>query len=85
MRTTRAAAAVARLNRRLPDHHYSLASAPGGLLQLLRLQDGGEEAVGTALMQDEFVAYVDSLGPQAVRRVTRNDAAFERQLVKKPG
>jgi hypothetical protein len=32
---------------------------------------------------DEFVAFVNGLGPQEVRRMTRNDIAFEKQLVKK--
>ncbi len=32
---------------------------------------------------DEFVPQVDAMGPQKVARVTRSDAAFARQLVKK--
>jgi hypothetical protein len=32
---------------------------------------------------DEFVTFVNSLGPQAERRLTKNDVAFEKQLVKK--
>ena len=34
---------------------------------------------------DAFVAFVNTFGPQIPRRMTKNDAAFEKQLVgKKP-
>ena len=32
---------------------------------------------------DDFVAFVNGLGPQEVKRMTKNDLAFEKQLVKK--
>ena len=46
--------------------------------------DGGKQRVSEALPLDEFVQFVNAQGPQAVRRATKNDAAFEKQLVKKP-
>jgi len=45
--------------------------------------EGEERAVSEALALDEFVRFVNAQGPQVVPRVTRNDAAFARQLVKK--
>ena len=38
---------------------------------------------GAPMPLDEFDIFVNSLGPQQVRRVTKNDAAFEKQLVRK--
>jgi hypothetical protein len=32
---------------------------------------------------DDFVRFVNGLGPQEVKRMTKNDIAFEKQLVKK--
>jgi hypothetical protein len=47
-------------------------------------EDGSETAVSQPMALDEFVTHVDAQGPQKVRRLTKNDAAFEKQLVKKP-
>ena len=33
---------------------------------------------------DAFVAFVNGLGPQKARRVSKLDVAFEKQLTKKP-
>jgi hypothetical protein len=46
------------------------------------LADGSQHS-HAPLPLDAFVTLVDSLGPQKVRRITKNDAAFERQLVKR--
>lgn len=84
MRSTRASAALSRLNARCPDKHYSLSNTGNGLF-FLSLHDGvDEQQVCAAMPLDEFVAFVNSLGPQQARRVTKNDAAFEKQLVRKP-
>lgn len=83
MRSTRASAAVARLNARSPGAHYQLSITGGGLFLLCEQENAGERQVNEPLPLDEFVRLVDSLGPQQQRRVTRNDAAFERQLVRK--
>jgi hypothetical protein len=84
MRSTRATAALSRLNVRCPDQHYTLSSTATGLFFLSRQTEAGEEQVCAGMPLDEFVAFVNGLGPQTVRRVTRNDAAFEKQLIRKP-
>jgi hypothetical protein len=84
MRSTRASAAVSRLNTRCPDQHYMLSNTGNGLF-FLSLQNGDvEEQVCAPMPLDEFVTHVNQLGPQQARRVTKNDAAFEKQLVRKP-
>lgn len=85
MRSTRAAAAVARLNERSGDLHYVMTKTGNDLFYLsLQKEDGSEEKVTETLDQDEFVRQVKLMGPQEVRRMTKNDIAFEKQLVKKP-
>ena len=84
MRSTRAAASVHRLNGRVTDKHYVMISTGSGLFILGEQQeDGSEVTVCDAMALDDFVTYVNSLGPQAVRRMTKSDIAFEKQLVKK--
>jgi hypothetical protein len=85
MRSTRATAAIARLNARSQGHHYSMALTGGGLFILReRLADGDSE-LSTALSLDEFVQLVDSMGPRKEVRITRSEAAFMKQLVRKDG
>lgn len=85
MRSTRASAAISRLNARCPDQHYMLSNTGNGMFYL-SLQDGdAEKTMCEPMPLDEFVAFVNSLGPQQARRITRNDAAFEKQLLRKPG
>ena len=43
----------------------------------------GEAPLCEPLELDAFVAFVNQLGPQAARRVSKLDVAFEKQLVKK--
>ena len=83
MRSTRASAAVARLNARSAGTQYLMSITGAGLFLLYAQEDAGERQVNEPLPLDEFVRLVDSLGPQQQRRLTRNDAAFERQLVRK--
>lgn len=45
--------------------------------------DGGDKDVAEALPLDEFVRLVDATGPQKAPRITKNDAAFAKQLVRK--
>ena len=45
--------------------------------------DGEDRALSDALALDDFVSLVDSLGPQKTPRMTKNDLAFARQLVRK--
>ena len=85
MRSTRAAAAIARLNARSEGHLYRMVVTGNGLFKLQDQIDGGVQELSAALPLDDFVALVNSLGPQKVRRVTKNDAAFAKQLVRKTG
>lgn len=85
MRSTRATAAVARLNARSDGHRYEMVVTGTGLFLLQDRVDGRTEVLSAALPLDDFVQLVDSLGPQKVRRVTRNDAAFAKQLQRKHG
>jgi hypothetical protein len=83
MRSTRATAAVARLNERSPGRHYLMVLVGGKQFLLRERVDGKDADVGTALDLDDFVRFVDAQGPQKAPRVTKNDAAFARQLVRK--
>jgi len=84
MRSTRASAAVARLNERSSGHHYTMALTGDGLFKLRERLAEGDKEVSAALPLDDFVRFVNTMGPQETRRITKNDAAFARQLVKKP-
>ena len=84
MRSTRATAAIARLNARSEGHHFMMILTGTGLFKLSEQVEGGHTLLSEALSLDDFVRLVDSMGPQKIRRVTKNDAAFAKQLVKKP-
>jgi hypothetical protein len=83
MRSTRATAAINRLNTRSEGHRYTMALTGSGLFTLHEQCEDGLQQLGTALALDDFVSFVDSLGPQKLRRITKNDAAFAKQLVRK--
>jgi hypothetical protein len=83
MRSTRATAAIARLNTRNEGHHYKMALTGAGQFILReRIGETDNELTGP-LSLDDFVCLVDSLGPQKVVRITKSEAAFMKQLVKK--
>ena len=84
MRSTRASAAIARLNRRSEGPTYLMAMTGSGLFVLREQVDGHDKDVSAALPLDEFVRFVNAQGPQQAPRITRNDAAFAKQLVRKP-
>jgi hypothetical protein len=42
--------------------------------------NGDMERLSPSLEQDEFVAFVNAFGPQEVKRVSKLDVAFEKQL-----
>ena len=84
MRSTRASAAVARLNRRSTGSQFTMTLTGAGLFKLRERCDGVDKEVSAALEQDDFVRFVNALGPQEIKRVTKNDAAFARQLIRKP-
>lgn len=80
-RSTRASAAVERLKRRTGITSYSMARTGAGHFFLS--EKPGAPPLCAPLEMDDFVAFVDSLGPQPERRMTKNDIAFEKQLVRK--
>lgn len=84
MRSTRASAAVARLNRRSEGRHFLLVITGNGLFKLREQADGEDKLLSDALPLDDFVRFVDAMGPQKAPRMTKNDAAFAQQLLKKP-
>lgn len=84
MRSTRATAAVARLNERSEGRHYLMALTSDGRFKLRERTAAGELELSDALPLDDFVRFVNTLGPQKAARITKNDAAFAKQLVKKP-
>lgn len=83
MRSTRAAAAVSRLNARSEGREYVLTNTRDGLFFLSEWV--GDETVRCTepCGLDEFVTMVNGMGPQVVKRLTKNDIAFQKQLVKK--
>ena len=84
MRSTRASAAIARLNRRSDGRNYLMAMTGSGLFQLRERVDGQDKDISEALPLDDFVRFVNAPGPQEVPRITKNDAAFAKQLIRKP-
>ena len=80
-RSTRASTAVERLKERTGQQGYSMARTGEGLFFLSEAP--GEPPLCAPLELDEFVAFVNKLGPQKERRMSKLDVAFEKQLVKK--
>jgi hypothetical protein len=80
-RSTRASAAVERLKKRTGVTSYSMARTGDGLFFLS--ERPGAPPLSPPLELDDFVAFVNGLGPQEVKRVSRHDVEFEKQLVRK--
>jgi hypothetical protein len=80
-RSTRASAAVDRLKRRTGTTTYSMARTGDGLFFLS--ERPGAPPLCAPLELDDFVAFVNGLGPQEVKRVSKHDVEFEKQLVRK--
>lgn len=81
MRSTRASAAVTRLNARDPEHRYSLGMTASGFFYLLRATSGAApEKISADLTMEEFVDFTNRTGPQKKVKISRFDAAFEKQL-----
>jgi hypothetical protein len=84
MRSTKASAAVARLNSRDPDHQYSMGMTASGFFYLLRSSDSGvQEKISEDLTLEEFVIFANRTGPQKKVKVSKFDVAFEKQLTGK--
>ncbi len=80
-RSTRASAAVERLKKRTGNPGYSMARTGDGLFFLS--ERPGAPPLCPPLELDDFVAFVNKLGPQEEKRVSKHDLAFEKQLVRK--
>jgi hypothetical protein len=81
MRSTKASAAVARLNARDPEHRYSLGMTAAGFFYLLRAAGNARpERISDDLTLEEFVEFANKTGPQKKPRIGRHDAAFEQKL-----
>ena len=82
MRSTKASSAVERLNKR-GEQNYSMGTNGKGLFWLYQ---PGENGVSTKLCEpmtmDDFVVFVNGFGPQIVKRVSKLDVEFSKQLVK---
>ena len=83
MRSIRATGAVARLNSRSEGHHYTMALTGGGLFILRERVDGADKPLSDTLALDDFVRLVDSMGAKKTPRITKSEAAFMKQLVRK--
>lgn len=83
MRSTKASAAVTRLNARDTAYRYSLGMTASGFFYLLRAAgSGAPEKISGDLTLEEFVEFANKTGPQKQARVSKLDAAFEKQLGK---
>lgn len=75
-----------RLNARDSEYRYSLGMTGNGLFHLLRASPGAApERVSSDLPLDEFVQLVNQTGPQKKVKVSKYDAAFEKQLGNRNG
>lgn len=81
MRSTRASAAVDRLKVRSGKASWSMVITGAGLFFIS--ERPGSEPLCEPLELDDFVAFVNKLGPQTARKISKLDAAFEQQLTKK--
>lgn len=61
-----------------------MALTGNGMFILRQRIDGVDKQIADALLLDDFVRLVDSMGPKKVPRITKNEAAFAKQLVRKP-
>jgi hypothetical protein len=88
MRSTKASSAVERLNRR-GDQNYSMGTNGKGLFWLaqpsknLPGENGASAKLCEPMTMDDFVVFVNAFGPQIVKRVSKLDIEFSKQLVKK--
>ena len=84
MRSTKATAALQRLKTRSGNNRYSMVRTGDGLFYLVMNTDSGTpEKLSDPLEQEDFVKFVNSLGPQTPKKVSKLDVAFEKQLTKK--
>lgn len=79
MRSTRATAAVARLNARSEGRQYMMAITGTGLFKLSERIDGSDKQISEPLSLDDFVRLVDSMGPKKAPRISKSEAAFAKR------
>lgn len=83
MRSTKASSAVERLNKR-GEQTYSMGTNGRGLFWLSQPgEDGVSIKFCEPMTMDDFVVFVNGFGPQIVKRVSKLDVEFSKQLVKK--
>ncbi|CPH04427.1 Uncharacterised protein [Burkholderia pseudomallei] len=80
MRTTQATRAVERLRARAGNPQYSAVGMPGGLFYLVDRSSGAAEKLCAPMPLEDFVAFVDGLGPKKPRKVSKLDVALEQQI-----
>jgi len=82
MRSTKASAAVSRLNARDTTYRYSMGMTASGFFYLLRAAASGQapERISGDLTLEEFVQFANQTGPQKPFKISKLDAAFEKQL-----
>ena len=80
-RSTRAMSAVDRLKVRSGNAKYTMSRTGSGHFFLA--EGPGLPPLCPPLELDDFVAFVNGLGPQTPKRVSKLDVAFEKQLIKK--
>lgn len=68
MRTTQATRAVERLRARAGNPQYSAVGMPGGLFYLVDRSSGAAEKLCAPMPLEDFVAFVDGLGPKSRAR-----------------
>ncbi len=84
MRSTRATAAVERLNARSTDLRYSMVRTADELFYLTqKVVMAAPIRLSEAFALDDFVRFVNAYGPQKSRRISKLDVVFEKQLKKK--
>lgn len=83
-RSTRASAAIERLKSRSGNALYSMTLNSGGMFCLVLANETGESSrLCEPLLLDDFVTFVNAYGPQTLKRVSKLDAAFQKQISKK--
>lgn len=84
MRSTKASNAIERLNKRDTTANYSMAMSRNGLFSLMKvLENGDSERLCEPMQMEDFVAFVNTCGPQTPKRVSKLDIEFSKQLIKK--
>ena len=84
MRSTRATAAVERLKARSGNPDFAMVRDASEQFFLINGSAADPASrLSPPLPLDEFVAFVNAYGPQTPCRLTKADAAFEKQLVPK--